>query len=362
MPKTDLLSLPLEELTGLIQSLGQKPYRAKQVYGWLFRKLATGFEEMSDLPKDFRALLADSARISQMVPAKKTVSADGTRKYLFTLEDGQAIESVLIPDEDRLTVCISSQVGCAMGCAFCLTGKLGFTRNLTPGEITGQVLAVERDLRNDPYIDPQTGTPVEMKENGPVHRYLTHIVVMGMGEPMMNLENLLISLKILIRPDGMNWGPGRITVSTVGVVPKMEEFLSAETGVRLAISLTSADDSKRDQLLPINKVYPLAQLIQTLKKYPVAERRPLTFEYVMLKGVNDSQTDALQLVRLLQGLHAKVNLIPLNASPDVPFERPSQETMVAFQKALWKAGLTATLRESRGRDILAACGQLKAQK
>ncbi len=362
MQKPDLLSLPLEELTGLIQSLGQKPYRAKQLYGWLYRQLATGFEEMSDLPKEFRALLEENTRISQMAPIGKTVSSDGTRKYLFTLEDGQTIESVMIPDADRLTLCVSSQVGCAMGCVFCLTGKMGFSRNLTAGEIVGQVLAVERDLCEDPYIHPDTGLPVEKKENGPVHRYLTHIVVMGMGEPLLNLDNLLKGLKILTRPEGMNWGPGRITVSTVGVVPQIDKFLNADTGVRLAISLTSADDNKRDRLLPINKVYSLAQLIQTLKKYPAAQRRPLTFEYVMLRGINDSQLDALQLVRLLQGLHAKVNLIPLNESPDVPFQRPARETMLAFQQALWKAGLTATLRESRGRDILAACGQLKAQR
>jgi len=361
MSKTDLIGLPLTELSTFVQNtLGAKPYRAKQLFQWLYRRRVTDITLMTDLSKDFRQLLSEEAEISQLRPIQKLISSDGTRKYLFQLEDGESIESVMIPGEDRLTVCISSQVGCAMGCKYCLTGKMGFKRNLSSAEIVNQVLAVELDLTQDPPLD-EAGQPLLPKEHGTVERYLSHVVMMGMGEPMMNLPSVLAAIHVLTDHNGYNLAPRRMTVSTVGLVPKVEEFIAANTGVRLAISLTAGSNELRNQLLPINQKYPLEKLLPALKNYPTQNRKPITFEYVMLAGVNDRAEDARALIKQIHDLECKVNLIPLNESPEIEYRRPSDESVMEFQRILWDARITATVRESRGRDILAACGQLKTQ-
>jgi 23S rRNA (adenine2503-C2)-methyltransferase len=265
----------------------------------------------------------------------------------------------MIPDEERLTVCISSQVGCAMGCKYCLTGKLGFTRNLMAGEIASQVLAVEEDIAKDNIIG-ENGIIAFPTVHGPMSRYITHVVLMGMGEPMLNLKNVLKAIEILTHPDGFNMAPRRITVSTVGIIPQIEKFIAAQTGVRLAVSLTAAENDLRDQLLPVNEKFPLEELEEVLKLYPSQNRKPITFEYVMLKGVNDRPEDAANLVRFARRLDCKINLIPLNESPDNEYRRPDIRVIHKFQDILWESDVPATIRESRGQDIMAACGQLKA--
>jgi 23S rRNA (adenine2503-C2)-methyltransferase len=358
MSKSDLKDLTLDELIQFVTQMGEKPYRAKQLYPWLYRKRVKSFSEMTDLSAAFRERLEQQSEISSLEAVLRQVSTDGTRKYLFQLQDGQTIESVMIPDDDRLTICISTQVGCAMGCVFCLTGTMGQIRNLQPSEIVNQVLAVEQDLHDEPPKDIE-GNPVEPQQSGPIKRYLTNIVMMGMGEPMLNLDNVIKTIRILTSSEGFNLAPRRITVSTVGLVPQIEKLGLANTNVNLAISLTAPTDEKRSKLLPVNKKYNLDKLMQTLRAYPLAPRRRITFEYVMLQGINDTEEDAYHLVRLLKGLQCKINLIPLNEIPNFIYKRPEMETIVQFQKILWDAGMTATIRESRGRDISAACGQLR---
>jgi 23S rRNA (adenine2503-C2)-methyltransferase len=361
MSKRDLKDLSIEELGEFVSQLGEKPYRAKQLFPWLYRKRAKSFSEMSDLALPFREELEAKCLVSFLKLVVKKVSTDGTRKYLFGLTDGETIETVMIPDADRLTVCISTEVGCAMGCVFCLTGTMGLKRNLTTSEIVNQVLAVEEDLYDDPPKDDH-GNLLLPQPSGPIKRYVTNIVMMGMGEPLANLNPVVKAIRIITHADGFNLAPRRITLSTVGLVPQIEKFAQADTGANLAISLTAASDDKRDWLLPINKKYPLGTLMQTLRRFPLTPRRLITFEYVLLKGINDSEEDAKQLCKLLKGLKCKVNLIPLNEIPNSKYHRPELSNVQKFQRTLWDAGLTATIRESRGRDILAACGQLKSQE
>ena len=353
----DLKNMTLEELAAYVTRYGAKSFRAKQLFGWMYRQRVTTFEEMTDLSQKFREQLSQDARVSSLKLTKRLVSTDGTRKYLFTLPDGTAIESVMIPDEDRVTVCISTQVGCAMGCVFCLTGKMGFKRNLEVSEIVNQIMAVEEDLWKDPLLNPD-GTPQTPKENGPVVRYVTNIVMMGMGEPLLNYDNVMSAIDILTSQWGYNFTPRRLTLSTVGITPQIKKFIESGVQVKLAISLTSADDEKRNQLLPINKKYSLRDLMEVIKTYPTHPRRILTFEYVMLQGINDLEEDAYNLVRLLSGITCKINLIPLNESAGTAQHRPNTERVLEFQKILKNSGMTVTIRESRGQDILAACGQL----
>ena len=291
---------------------------------------------MSNLSKEFRRELADCAIISDLEPEVVEVSRDGTRKYLFRLADGNTIESVLIPEEDRNTLCISSQVGCAMACKFCLTGSFKLIRNLSTAEIVNQVCAVKRE--------------VEVK----------NIVLMGMGEPLANLENVIRALKIITCDDGLQFSTRRVTVSTAGLVPEMDILGKAVT-VNLAVSINATTDEQRDRLMPINRKYPLKDLLAACKRFPLPARRMITFEYVMIKEVNDSLDDAKRLVKLISGIPCKVNLIPFNEHEGCTFKKPDQEAIDRFHKYLLDKHFTVITRSSRGTDISAACGQLKGR-
>ena len=322
-----------------IQSRDRQPsYRARQVLAWLYQKFVVSFSEMTDLPEEFREKLRRGYSLALPELQSEQLSADGTRKFLFGLEDGEAIETVLIPERQRLTLCVSTQAGCRWGCAFCLTGAQGFRRDLRPSEIVGQVIAVNRILA----------------AAGPVRQ----LVLMGMGEPLDNFENLVIALKIFAHPQGMKFPLRRITVSTVGLAPLIEK-LGKELAVNLAVSLNAADDRVRSRLMPVNKKHPIAELLAACRKYPMQRRQFLTFEYVLIAGVNDSEADAEKLARLLKPLKAKVNLIRMNTHPGSDFRPPPEAVELRFQTLLKQRGLEAFRRRSRGADILAACGQLQ---
>lgn len=334
----DLRDFTLPELTELIRDFGEPPYRARQIFRWLWRDRIEDFGEMTDLPRSCREALAERARLGPMAVARVQDSEDGTRKLLIRLSDGEEIEAVLIPEARRLTACISSQVGCAMGCRFCLTASMGLHRNLRPSEIAGQVLAL-------------TSTLVP-------GRRITHIVLMGMGEPLANYAATEKALQILTAKAGLGFSPRRITVSTVGLVPGIRRLARSGLGMNLAVSLSATTDELRNRLIPVNVRYPLGELLQACREFPLPPRRRMTFEYVLMGDVNDSGEDARRLVKLLKGIQCKVNLIPLNEAPGLPFHRPSRSRVEGFQKILERAGCVATIRESRGRDISAACGML----
>jgi 23S rRNA (adenine2503-C2)-methyltransferase len=336
MEKTDIKDFSLDELEGFLQGLGKETYRAKQIFKWLYQKGAGSFEEMTNLSKDFRRELAERARISMLAPERIEISSDGTKKYLFLLEDGASVESVLIPEEGRATLCISSQVGCAMGCRFCLTGTFKLQRNLRCSEIVNQVCAIQGS------------------EN------ITNIVLMGMGEPLANLDNVVRALKILISPDGFQISNRRVTVSTSGLVPEMG-MLGRVVTVNLAVSLNATTDEQRDLLMPINRKYPLAALLDACRNFPLPNRRMITIEYVMIRGLNDSLEDAKRLVKLLRGIPVKVNLIPFNKFEGCDYRSPAQEAIDHFHRYLLDKNITVITRASRGADISAACGQLRAK-
>ena len=345
MPR-DLKELRPAELAAWLAERAAPGYRTGQILRWLFARGATSFEEMSDLPAELRTALATDFEIRRPTITRLSDSSDGTRKFLFRLADGAEIESVLIPaerpdgkGEGRLTLCISSQVGCGMGCGFCATATLGFARNLTAAEIVDQVLEARRNRRSE--------------------RPITNLVFMGMGEPLHNYENVAAAIEILTAPWGFGMSAQRITVSTVGLVPQMQRLL-AETRVNLAVSLTATTDELRDELMPVNRKYPLATLLAACRELPIPRRKRITFEYVMLAGRNDSLADADRLGSLLRGTPSKVNLIPFNPFPGTEFATAPRPAIEAFQKRLLARGLNATIRESRGRDIQAACGQLAA--
>jgi len=312
-------------------------YRFAQIASWLYARGAQSFEAMSNLPRSLRAALAEDFTQPALTAERVDRSSDGTRKLLFRLEDGRVVESVLIPDPPRLTLCISSQAGCAMGCGFCATARLGLLRHLTPDEIVGQVLGAQEH-----YVPEE---------------HLTNIVFMGMGEPLHNYDAVVDAVGVLTAPWGCGISPRRITVSTVGLVPQMQRLMT-ETNVNLAVSLTAPTDEQRAPLVPINRKYPVATLIGACRELPIPHRRRVTFEYVLLAGVNDSLVDANRLVHLLRGIRCKVNLIPFNPFPDSGFERPADEVVEAFRRYLDAAHVHATVRQSRGRDVAAACGQL----
>jgi 23S rRNA (adenine2503-C2)-methyltransferase len=337
--RRDIRDLSLEELERAIAEAGQPSFRARQIAQWLYGRRVESFDSMSNLPAEFRRYL--KCNFNLMLPAAAAVkrSADGTIKLLLRLNDGHQIESVIIPAADRLTLCISSQAGCAMKCEFCATARMGLERNLTAAEIVGQVIAASHYL-----------------EQG---RHLTNYVFMGMGEPLANYPRLLRALMIMTAPWAMGISPRRITVSTVGLVPMIEKLL-AETSVHLAVSLTATTNELRDRLAPINRRFPLEQLIETCRRLDLGRRR-ITFEYVMLAGVNDSPADAARMARLLAPLRAKINLIMFNPFEGSGFFPSSRESVERFQAVLHKANLTATIRESRGQDIAAACGQLRVE-
>jgi len=339
---TDVVGLSREELEALLEAMGQPRYRGRQLFQWVQARRATTPEAMSSLSKPLRVLLAERLRVGRPGTVRMQRATDGTRKYLFRLADGQEIESVLIPDEGRITACISTQVGCPLACRFCLTGLMGMRRNLTAGEVVAQVLTLQDAL------DPE--------------ERISNLVLMGMGEPLLNFPNVEKALGILCDELGANFSPRRITLSTAGHVPGIQKLAASNLNVNLAVSLSATTDAVRDQIMPINKRWPIAELLKTCREYPLPNRRRLTFEYVMLDGVSDSPEDARRLAKLLRGIRCKVNLIPFNAMPDLP-DRPSpRERVEAFQKVLHDAGLTATIRESRGRDISAACGMLRVEQ
>lgn len=342
MQKTNLKQLSFEEFGGFMQALRWPKYRAEQLLDWIYKKQVTQIDVMTNLSKSDRALLETRAVIGEPDLIRHQRSLDGTQKFLFRLADGQEIESVLIPDDARNTLCISTQVGCTLDCTFCLTGTMGLFRNLKAHEIVDQVLWTLRHL--------EPGEP------------LTNIVLMGMGEPLANYREVTEALKRLTHSKMVGLSPRRITLSTAGLVPQIKRLGESGLNVNLAVSLNATTNAVRDRLMPaVNKRYPLETLLRTCRDYPLPPRRRIFFEYVLLKGVNDSEADAHRLLRLLTGIRCKVNLIPFNDYPGAPFGRPDDETVLRFQKILMEGHLTVFIRKSRGRDILAACGQLRTE-
>jgi 23S rRNA (adenine2503-C2)-methyltransferase len=321
-----------------VASLGAKPFHGRQVFRWLWRKGTSDFERMTNLGRELRGGLAGHFSDTGPVVESKQTSSDGTTKFLIRLADGRHIESVYIPDTPAQTFCVSTQVGCAMACAFCLTGKMGLTRHLTAGEIAGQVraLAHETGLAGSPF----------------------NVVLMGMGEPLHNYDATMKALRILADEEGLALPPRRVTLSTVGVVPAIERLADEPLMPNLAISLHATTDEQRSQIVPLNKKYSLAELMAACKALPIGKRRRITFEYVLLEGVNDTPADARRLVKLLDGIKAKVNLLPLNEAAGIAFTRPSDDRVNAFARILADRGVIVSVRRSRGRDIRAACGQL----
>ena len=337
--KTDLKDLPQEKLIQFVESLGQPSFRGRQILAWIYKPGITEFAQMTDLAKEFRAILVDSAYMSRFNECIIECSKDGAVKFAFRLEDGHIIESVLIPEEDRSTLCVSSQVGCAMGCRFCLTGTMGFHRNLSTAEIINQVCAVR-----DWTIEQGKGA-------------LTNIVFMGMGEPLANFDNLLDAIEILTEQRGLDFSNRRITVSTCGLVPQMLQ-LGEQTDVNLAVSLHATDDDARTALMPINKRYPLAVLIEACRTYRQKRRKRIMFEYTLLEGINDTDADAERLAALLRDVPCKINLLSVNPVADSAYQSPGEHRVLRFQQILRNHGFTVFIRASRGEDISAACGQL----
>lgn len=341
--RPDLRGVPLPLLAELVGGLGERPFRARQLFRWLHQKGAATLEEMSDLPRTLREQLTSRARLTTLERASELRSQDGTIKWAWRTHDGKLVESVYLPEPERRTLCVSTQVGCAVGCAFCLTATMGLARNLTAAEIVDQVHRANRRL-----LELGEGT-------GP--RPLTNLVFMGMGEPLANFRNLKVALELLLCEDGPNFSQRRVTVSTSGLVPIIGR-LGTETPVKLAVSLNATTDAQRDALMPINRRYPIGELLAACRAFPTRNGRRITFEYVLLGGVNDSLDDARRLIDLVRGIPAKVNLIPYNENPGLGFSAPAPEAVQAFLDALVARNLTAVVRKSRGRDISAACGQL----
>lgn len=336
MTKIDIKNFNLAELEQFLSGKGKERFRATQIFKWIYQQDAATFMEMSNLSKLLREELEEIACISNLSPATVEVGSDGTRKYLFELNDGEAVESVLIPDEGRNTLCISSQVGCAMACEFCLTGTFKLTRNLTTAEIINQVCAVRRDAE------------------------IRNIVFMGMGEPLHNLDNVVRAIQILLDGNGMQFSNRRVTVSTSGLVPEMTE-LGRRVTVNLAVSLNATTDELRDRIMPVNRRYPMKELLRACREFPLPSRRKVTFEYVMIGGLNDTLEDAKRLLRLTSDIPNKVNLIPFNEHEGCGFKSPTRGAIDAFHKYLVDRNVTVITRDSRGGDISAACGQLKGR-
>ena len=351
----NLVGLTREEMAEALLEAGtserQIRMRVAQVWQWIYQKGRRDFDSMTNLAKDYRRLLSHSFTICVPSLVEKRVSGDGTRKYLFRIEGRHEIETVYIPDVDRGTLCISSQVGCTLNCRFCHTGTQALVRNLSVSEIVGQILAARDDLGEWPDLRSKAGTGA---------RQISNIVLMGMGEPLYNFENVRDAMKIAMDGEGIGISRRRITLSTAGVVPGIAR-VGKEINCRLAISLHATTDEVRDRLVPINRKWNIAALFEELHRYPrLGNSDRVTFEYVMLKGVNDSDEDARRLVRLVKGLPCKVNLIPFNAWPGAPYERSESERINAFSEIVFKAGYSAPVRRPRGEDIMAACGQLKS--
>ena len=341
--RLDLKGMEETELAAFCGELGEPPYRGRQLFAWIYGRGECAFERMTDLSKEFRRKLSERARVGFLAPARSEEAGDGTRKYAWELAGGARVESVKIPmpragGPARWAFCLSTQAGCAMGCAFCLTGRMGLVRDLSAGEIAEQFLAARRGL-------------------GPEERF-HNIVFMGMGEPLENFGPSAAAARTLSHPRAGGVSARRLTVSTVGVASRLAEFARAVPGVGLAVSLHAADDATRGRLVPVNRKWGLDALLRTCRELPLPERRRVTFEYVLLQGVNDAPGDARRLAARLRGIRCKVNLLPWNPFPGAPFERPSPERVEAFRRELVRAGLTATVRQSKGLPIRAACGQL----
>jgi 23S rRNA (adenine2503-C2)-methyltransferase len=334
----DLADLTLADLESWVAARGLPRYRARQIFGWVWKRGATDYAAMSDLGRDLRATLASTLPFSTPRVVRHDESEDGTQKFVLALADDRHIECVYIPDTPAQTFCVSTQVGCAMACRFCLTGKMGLVRHLTAGEIAGQVRVLVREtgLLASPF----------------------NIVLMGMGEPLHNYDATMAALALLNDPNGLALSPRRVTLSTVGLVPMLDRLAAEPLMPNLAISLHATTEAQRAALVPPSKKYGLQAIIDACKRFPLARRSRITFEYVLLDGVNDTPADARRLVALLDGVKAKVNLIPLNAAPGIPFERPSDARVDQFARVLADKGMTVLVRRSRGRDIRAACGQL----
>ena len=336
--RIDLSELELPELEAELEVRGVQAFHARQLYRWIYKRGITDVDRMTDLSRPLRERIKEEFTLTTPRILADDRSADGTRKLLLELRDDRRIEAVFIPDTPAMTFCISTQVGCAMSCGFCLTGKMGLVRHLTAGEIAGQVrvLATATGLLDQPF----------------------NIVLMGMGEPLHNYENTMKALRMLYSEHGLAISPRRITLSTVGLVPALERLAQEPLMPNLAISLHATTDEQRTALVPPNRRYPLAAILDACKRFPLKKRTRITFEYVLLAGVNDSPEDARRLVKLLAGIKSKVNLIPLNPAPGIPYSRPSDERINRFAQILADGYLTVSVRKSRGRDIRAACGQL----
>jgi 23S rRNA (adenine2503-C2)-methyltransferase len=357
-PRRNLVGLSREALAAEMAAFGAEPFRARQLWHWIYHRGATDFAAMTSLSRTFRKELTVHYELSRPAISHRRTSTDGTRKWLLRFTDGEEVETVHIPEEDRATLCVSAQVGCTLTCSFCHTGTQRLVRNLLPEEIVGQVM-IARDALGE-WPAPQGARPAG--SGGPAGGCLgvTNIVLMGMGEPLYNYENVAAALKIVMDPEGLSVSRRKITLSTAGVVPMIRRC-GAELAVNLAVSLHAVRDDIRDRLVPLNRKYPIAELLAACRTYPGASNaRRITFEYVMLKGVNDSPSDARELVRLLAGIPAKVNLIPFNPWPGAPYECSSDPAIEAFSDIVFSAGYSAPVRTPRGRDILAACGQLKS--
>ena len=341
MSSTNLLDCSPAELEALAESLGAPRYRGRQLARWIFARGVVDLEAMTDLPRDFRAALA--ARVTVDVPEveRRTPSQDGSHKLVLRYGDGTRVQAVLMPDGDRLTLCVSTQVGCGFACAFCFTGTMGLERNLSAGEIVAQVLVARAGL-------------------GPGER-ITHIVYMGMGEPLANYSATVKSLRLLTDPQAFAFSPRRITVSTVGLVSGIERLAKETLKVNLAISLHATSNEIRDRIMPVNRGFAIEELLAACRRFPLPFRQRMTFEYVLLDGINDSVEDARRLVKLLKGIRGKINLIPFNDWEGSSFSRPPLPRILAFQAVLLEHGITATIRWSKGEDIGAACGQLREE-
>ena len=335
---TDLAGVERHALEAALEDRGHERFRARQIFQWIYRRGVTDIAAMTDLSRELRASLAETFTVETPTILHRDTSVDGTEKFLLRLSDGRTIESVFIPDTPAMTFCISTQVGCAMACAFCLTGKMGLIRNLSAGEIVGQVRVLAGAL-----------SMLDKKFN---------IVLMGMGEPLHNYDETMKALRILNDEYGFDMSPRRMTLSTVGILPALERLANEPIMPNVAISLHAPTDIQRGELVPLNRKYGVADVIEACRRFPLKRRSRITFEYVLLAGVNDRPEDARGLARLVAGIKSKVNLIPLNPAPGIPFDRPSDEAINRFAEILAERGVLVSVRKSRGRDIRAACGQL----
>ncbi len=338
MEKLDIRDLSYEELVDYLKGQGQKPYRAKQIFAWIYKKGAASFNAMTNLSLGLREILKNNFTFSETIVAKKEIASDATIKFLFDLDDYEKVESVLIPTATRTTVCVSTQAGCKFSCQFCASGIGGWTRNLNCAEILEQILYAQRMSQEQP---------------------LSHIVFMGTGEPLDNYDHLMKAIRTINAEEGMNIAARRITISTVGLVPKIKKLVQEGIQVELAVSLHGSNNDIRNTLMPVNKRYPLSELIETCKEYIKATNRQVTFEYILIKDLTCTDKAALELSQLLKGMLCKLNLIPYNRVAEFAHKPPSLEEMIAFRDKLIRLGIHATLRSPRGRDVSAACGQLR---